>query len=165
LAKKYSVAVSDIMKANDLSDKNMLKTGQRLLIPAKLTVANAGKKSTDLKIHSEKITLYTAKKGDTVSDLASRFNSSPQSIMKVNNLENPDLIKKGQKLKIPVGDQEVNSRGTEGKWIIYIVKRGDTLWDIARKFGVLLEKLIVWNQMEVPSQLNVGDRIKILQTY
>jgi membrane-bound lytic murein transglycosylase D len=165
LAEKYGVAVSDIVEANDLSDKNTLKTGQYLLIPTKLTVADAGKKTTDLKIHSEKITLYAAKKGDTVSDLASRFDSSPQEIKKVNSLENLDLIKKGQKLKIPVGDREINSRGTEGKWIVYIVKKGDTLWDIARKFGVLLEKLVIWNQMDVPSRINVGDRIKILQTH
>jgi membrane-bound lytic murein transglycosylase D len=165
LAGKYGVTVSDLVEANDLSNKNMLRTGQYLLIPTKLTVADAGKKAADLKGHSEKITLYTAKKGDTVSDLASRFNSSPQSIKKVNSLENPDLIKKGQKLKIPVGDQKINSIGTEGKWIVYIVKKGDTLWDIARKFGVLLEKLVIWNQMDVPSRLNVGDRIKILQTY
>jgi LysM repeat protein len=92
-------------------------------------------------------------------------NASPQGVKRVNSLENSDLIKKGQKLKIPVGDQKINSRGTEGKWIIYIVKRGDTLWDIARKFGVLLEKLVIWNQMDVPSRINVGDRIKILQTY
>jgi membrane-bound lytic murein transglycosylase D len=159
LAKKYGVAVSDIAEVNYLPNKHMLKTGQSLLIPTKSTLPDAGKRT------SEKITLYTAKKGDTVSDLASRFNSSPQEIKKVNSLENPDLIKKGQKLKIPVGDREINSRGTEGKWIVYIVKKGDTLWDIARKFGVLLEKLVIWNQMDVPSRINVGDRIKILQTH
>jgi membrane-bound lytic murein transglycosylase D len=165
LAGKYGVAVSDIVEANDLSDKSMLKTGQYLLIPTKLTVADAGKKNTDLRVHSEKITLYAAKKSDTISDPPLGVNASPQGVKRVNSLENSDLIKKGQKLKIPVGDQKINSRGTEGKWIVYIVKRGDTLWDIARKFGVLLEKLVIWNQMDVPSRINVGDRIKILQTH
>jgi len=165
LAGKYGVAVSDIVEANDLSNKNMLKTGQYLLIPTKLTVADAGKKTTDLRIHSEKITLYAAKKSDTISDPPLGVNASPQGVKRVNSLENSDLIKKGQKLKIPLGDREINSRGTEGKWIIYIVKKGDTLWDIARKFGVLLEKLVIWNQMDVPSRINVGDRIKILQTH
>lgn len=165
LAEKYGVAVSDIVEANDLSNKNVLKTGQYLLIPTKLTVADAGKKTTDLKIHPEKITLYAAKKGDTVSDPPLGVNASPQGVKRVNSLENSDLVKQGQKLKIPVGEREINSRGTEGKWIVYIVKKGDTLWDIARKFGVLLEKLIIWNQMDIPSRINVGDRIKILQTH
>lgn len=82
----------------------------------------------------------------------------------MNSLENLDL-KMDPKPKIPVRDRELNLEKSEGKWLIYIVKRGDTLWDIARKFGVLLEKLIIWNQLDVPSQINVGDRLKILKTH
>jgi membrane-bound lytic murein transglycosylase D len=142
LAGKYGVSVSAIMEANDLTDRHMLKTGEYLLIPANLTLTDVRKKTAE-----KKITLYTSKKVDTLS------------------LENLNLAKKGQKLSIPVTDPEINLRGSEGRWIVYIVKKGDTLWDIARKFGVLLETLIRWNDVEVPSRIKVGDAIKILQKY
>jgi len=159
LAERYGVSVSAIMEANDLTNKHMLKTGQYLLIPTRLTLADADKKT------SEKTMLYTAKKVDTLPDLALRSSPSPQGIEKLNSLENFDLRKKDKKPKISMAERDINSRGSEGKWIVYIVKKGDTLWDIARQFGVLLEKLVRWNQLASPSRINVGDRIKILQTY
>ena len=159
LATKYGVSVSAIMEANHLTNKHRIKTGQYLLIPTKVTLTHSGKKRT------EKITLYTVKKGDTVSLLAMKFKTSPHRIKKLNGLRNLDHINQGQKLKIPVASGEINSRGSEGKWITYIIKKGDTLWDIARKFGVLVESLINWNEVEVASRIKAGDRIRIFQTY
>lgn len=161
LAEKYGVSVSAIMEANDLDNKHMLKAGQYLLIPTRSTLADDGKKTSDPKT----TTVYAAKKGDTIPELALRTSASSQRVEKLNRLENLDLIKTDPKPKIPVRDQKINSGKSEGRWTIYIVKRGDTLWDIARKFGVLLEKLIVWNQLNVPSRINVGDRLKILKTH
>jgi membrane-bound lytic murein transglycosylase D len=159
LSKKYNISVSAIVQANDLANKNVLKIGQHLSIPTKLALTDAGKKSP------VETTVYAAKKGDTVPDLALRPSVSSQRVDKLSSLDNLDLTRKDQRPKISISDQQINSRGSEGKWIIYIVKKGDTLWDIARKFGVLMEKLIRWNELDVPSRINVGDRIKILQTY
>ncbi|MFQ6002970.1 MAG: LysM peptidoglycan-binding domain-containing protein, partial [Candidatus Zixiibacteriota bacterium] len=100
---------------------------------------------------------------DTISLLAMRFKTSPQRIKKLNGLRNLDHIKPGQKLKIATASEEMNSRGSKGKWITYIVKKGDTLWDIARKFGVLVESLIHWNKVRSPSRIKVGDKIKIFK--
>ena len=155
LASKYGVSVSAIMEANGLTNKHRIKTGQYLLIPTNSSGRNA----------TEKITLYTVKKGDTISLLAMEFKTSPQRIKKLNGLRNLHYIKPGQKLKIPAADRQMTSTGSKGKWITYIVKRGDTLWDIARKFGVLLERLISWNEVNIPSRIKAGDRIKIFQTY
>ena len=104
---------------------------------------------------------YVVKKGDTVSDLALRFGSSAGEIKKLNGLTNPHRIKKGQRLKIPTRGGNGGKENTNGGWITYVVKKGDTLWNIARAFGVLMEKLIQWNNLGAPSRLQVGDRIRI----
>ena len=152
LAKKYGVSVSAIVEANGLTNKHRVTAGQQLLIPSKRSGENT----------TERITLYTVKRGDTVSDLAMKFKTSPQSIKELNGLRSLHYIKPGQKLKIPAASGEINSTG---KWITYIIKKGDTLWDIARKFGVLVESLISWNEVEVASRIKAGDRIRIFQTY
>jgi membrane-bound lytic murein transglycosylase D len=152
LAEKYGVSVSAIMEANHLTNKHRIKTGEYLFIPTKQIVISSG----------EKTTLYTVRKGDTISDLALKFRISPQEIKLLNGLRNLDNIKQGQKLKIPTASGEKNS---EGKWVTYIVKRGDTLWNIAREFGVLVESLISWNEVESPYRIKAGDRIKIFKTY
>ncbi|MCK4224885.1 MAG: LysM peptidoglycan-binding domain-containing protein [candidate division Zixibacteria bacterium] len=149
LAKKYGISVSAIMAANHLTSKHILKIGQRLLIPA----------SSDVTLRT-----YIVKKGDTVSDLALRFGSNTGEIKKLNGLTNPHSIKKGQKLKIPTRNGGGGKEGTDGRWIIYVVKRGDSLWEIAKAFGVLMEKLIRWNNLVTPSRLQVGDEIRIFRT-
>lgn len=148
LAEKYKVTVSALVSANNLSSKHILQVGQRLLIPA----------SSDVTVET-----YVVKRGDTVSDLALKFGSNAGEIKKLNGLKNPHRIQPGQKLRIP----SRNGKGGEemqGRWITYVVKRGDSLWKIARAFGVLMEKLIQWNNVSSPSRLRVGDRIKIFTT-
>ncbi|MCK4403966.1 MAG: LysM peptidoglycan-binding domain-containing protein [candidate division Zixibacteria bacterium] len=149
LAKKYGVSLSAIMSANNLSSKHILKIGQRLLIPA----------SSDVTLQT-----YVVKKGDTISDLATRFGSSTGEIKKLNGLTNPHRIKKGQRLKIPTRNGNGGKEKTKGRWITYVVKKGDSLWNIAKAFGVLMDKLIHWNNLVAPSKLQVGERIRIFLT-
>ena len=153
IATRYGVSVAVLMEANHLTNKHRLIAGKHLLIPGKGTSKSA----------AEQVTLYTVKKGDTISDLALRFRTSPQRIKKLNKLRNLHYIKPGQKLKIQAADGQMTSAGSKGEWITYIVRRGDTLWDIAKKFGVLVESLIRWNEVKAPSRIKAGDRIRIFQ--
>lgn len=146
LSKKYGVSVSAIVSANNLSSAHVLKVGQHLLIPT----------SSDVTMQD-----YTVKEGDTLSELAQRFQTDPLEIKKTNDLTNADRLQTGQRLNIPTEKNRMDQASLSGRWITYVVKRGDTLWDIAKAFGVLIEKLMLWNDMGSHSSLQVGDRIRI----
>jgi membrane-bound lytic murein transglycosylase D len=146
LASQYGVSVSSLMSVNNLSSAHLLKVGQHLLIPA----------SSDVTMES-----YTVKEGDTLAELAQRFQASASEIKKTNAITDPDYLRTGQKLNIPTDKSNAGQISLSGKWITYVVKRGDTLWDIARAFGVMLEKIMMWNDLGSPSRLQVGDRLKI----
>jgi membrane-bound lytic murein transglycosylase D len=146
VAEKYGVSVSSLISINNLSSAHLLKVGQHLLIPA----------SSDISMQS-----YTVKEGDTLTELAQRFQASTMDIKKTNAITDPDYLQTGQKLNIPTDKNSISQINLSGKWITYVVKRGDTLWDIARAFGVMLEKLMLWNDLGSPSRLQVGDRLKI----
>jgi LysM repeat protein len=149
LAKKYGVSSSAIMSANNLSSAHVLRAGQALLIPV-----------------SGSVTLqeYTVKEGDTLSELAQRFGSDTDQIKNSNHLDDANYLSQGQKLNIPTIQEGSGNQNLAGRWITYVVKKGDTLWDIARAFGVLMEKLMVWNDLGMRSSLQVGDRIRIFLT-
>ena len=48
-------------------------------------------------------------------------------------------------------------------FIVYFVKDGDTLWNIAKKFKVCMNDLIEINKLENPNKLNIGDKIYIMK--
>lgn len=149
LAQKYGVPASAIQSANKLKSRHVLLVGQHLLIPGSSQVS---------------LQTYVVRKGDTVSDLALRFGSNPDEIKKLNGLKNLHYIKPGQKLRIPSRNGNGGRETDNGRWITYVVRRGDSLWKIARAFGVLMEKIIQWNDMSSPSRLRVGETIKIFTT-
>jgi membrane-bound lytic murein transglycosylase D len=149
LAEKYKVSVQAIMKANNLKDQHTLLIGQCLLIPGSSDVA---------------VEAYVVKKGDTISDLALRFGSNTGEIGKLNGLSDPHSIKPGQTLRIPKRNGNGDREEIQGRWITYVVKKGDSIWKIARAFGILMEKIMQWNNLTSRSKLQVGDRIKIFTT-
>lgn len=72
------------------------------------------------------VTVYTVKKGDTLSQIAAKYGTTYQAIAAYNGIKNPNLIFVGQKIKIPAGNASAQKAPK-----IYTVKKGDSLWAIA----------------------------------
>lgn len=99
---------------------------------------------------------YTVQAGDTLAQLARRYRTSVDAIMAANHLPNPNRIRAGQKLWIP-GCQP--SSCASGSW--YTVQKGDTLFSIARKFGVTVEAIAAANHIPDPYVIKGGQKLCI----
>jgi murein DD-endopeptidase MepM/ murein hydrolase activator NlpD len=100
IAKKYHVWVKDIKELNNLKS-NTIRVGQVLCIKKS---ENAQNPSYDVKIKKEiktEIVYHTVKKGESLSLIAKKYNTSVNEIIRLNNLKKPYIIRPGQKLKIP----------------------------------------------------------------
>ncbi|MEJ2748129.1 MAG: LysM peptidoglycan-binding domain-containing protein, partial [Anaerolineae bacterium] len=103
---------------------------------------------------------YQVKWGDTLTKIAAQFGVSLQSIVTANNISNPDLIYADQILQIPDGSATPvpttppttppPSGGT------YIVKSGDTLSAIARRFGTTVAALAQANNISNVNLIYIG---------
>jgi spore coat assembly protein SafA len=102
--------------------------------------------------------LYTVKSGDTLFFIARRFNISLQSLINANpQILDPNTIYPGQVICIPVGGP---SPGVVCAGRIYRVVSGDTMFEIARRFGVTLDALIQANpQITNPDLIFPGQEI------
>jgi LysM repeat protein len=102
LATKYGVSVRAIQQANPGVDSTKLKVGQKINIPPKPPgglAPSAGARATDVEVGLGE-TLYTVKKGDTLTKIAREHGVSIKAIRSANNLRT-DQLRVGQKLKLP----------------------------------------------------------------
>jgi LysM repeat protein len=95
---------------------------------------------------------YTVAVGDTLSTIARNYNSTIANILKFNRIPNPDLIFPGQKIVIPLSPPEA---------IIYTVKRGDTLYSIAKRYGTYVSNLTRFNYLEPPYIIYPGQQLVV----
>ena len=104
---------------------------------------------------------YTVKSGDTLSGIATRFNTTYQDLARINNIASPYVIYPNQVIKIK-GDNTVanNSSNTT----IYTVQSGDTLSSIANKFGTSYQALASLNGISNPNYIYVGQVLKVKGT-
>ncbi len=93
---------------------------------------------------------YIVKRGDTLSAIASLYNTTYQELAKYNNIENPNLIITGQVIYIP----NFKTKNADNN-ITYIVKSGDTLWDIANKYNTTWQKIYKDNENVIGSNPNL----------
>lgn len=115
------------------------------------------KKTRSVNKSSSKVISYKVKKGDTLYSIAKRFNLSVEELMRLNNLRTSNLSP-GQTLivsKVKVSAESDSSRHT-----LYTVKKGDTLFSIAKKFGVSVEEIKRLNNLTV-DKLRVGQVLRV----
>lgn len=99
-----------------------------------------------------KIVYYTIKRGDTLTKIAKMYGVTVIDLVKWNNIKDPDYIIAGQQIIV---------RKNENEPIIYIVKLGDTLTKIARKYGTTVQKLVADNHIINPNLIYIGQKIII----
>ena len=106
-------------------------------------------------------TTHTVAKNDTVWGLSQKYGVSIQSIEKLNNIDqNTHLIVTGQTLKVPASNsstentssEENTSADTENTTDV-TVQSGDTLWDLAQKYGTTVAKLRELNGLSADTTL------------
>ena len=99
---------------------------------------------------------YVVKKGDTLSLIASKYNTTYQKLASYNNISNPNKIYPGQIIKIK---QEMNINPTN-----YVVKKGDTLSSIASRYKTSWKKIYEKNKNIIgknPDKIKPGQVLSI----
>ena len=145
IAKKFNISVDQLMKDNALSSPS-IRVGMNLKIRTNLEVEECFGEEYQGSIPSNTIN-YIVKKGDSLYNIARRYNTSVSDIIRINNLSNSNLSI-GQVLKIPSSD------------ILYTVVKGDSLYSIAKKFNTSVDNIKRKNNLN-NNTLQIGQVLKI----
>jgi membrane-bound lytic murein transglycosylase D len=167
IARRYGTSVRAIADANSLRSSHRIIAGKYLLIPIGPYSGSSGSliaaaPSGGGEASGDKL-IYTVKKGDALGRIAASFGIGLSQLRRWNNLRSGAYIYPGDKLTIylPSGGSGSVTAGEDFTELVYTVKRGDTLWDIAQDFGISLAELIQDNGLRDPSRLKPGSKLKI----
>lgn len=97
IAAKFGTTVLAIQTANSISDPNRIFVGQVLSIPSADSVQSVPNGPTA----ETEVISHTVVAGDTLFGIARKYKVPASKIVELNSLENPDLLRIGQRLKIP----------------------------------------------------------------
>ncbi len=142
LAQRFGTTVEAIIAANPGIDPTRLVPGQRICIPVPTPPVCPG-------------FFYTVQAGDTLFELAQRFGTTVQAIIAANPGIDPTRLVPGQRICIPVPTPPVCPG------FFYTVQVGDTLFELAQRFGTTVEAIIAANPGIDPTRLIPGQRICI----
>jgi len=151
IARRYRTSISAIARLNRLNRRYTIYPGQRLKVPGRYASSSSSAKSRELVRDGEKL-VYVVKRGDSLYQIASSFNTSVAEIKKRNNL-NSNTLQVGQKLTIQTGNLSGSSQ--------YTVRSGDTPFEIAKKFGMNLSVLLTLNGLNSRSKIYPGQKLWI----
>lgn len=169
LSRRFDVPIAVLKKVNNIRT-NLLRPGEHLMIPGKGGVsytasipapAPARAKAQAL---AQKRANYVVQSGDTLWDIAQSHNVSLNTLRRANGLASGRNLRVGQKLYIPdTGGTKLRiaDSGAQGRLVTHRVRRGDTIWDIARRYNVSPQRLMTWNNLNNRSIIRPGDTLKI----
>ena len=128
IANNCNVTVDDIVRLNKL-DSTIIYPGQII----KLSEGCVAKQDGEEEISDEDF--YTIKKGDTLYSISRMFNTTPDELIRINNLEST-ILQIGDRLQVPVNN-----------YIEYQVQIGDTLYSIARRYNTTVNIIKELNRL------------------
>jgi LysM repeat protein len=170
IADRYGISLSRLMQANGISDPDLVVVGQRISIPGRGgTTAPAGAARS-----SQPMAPYTVKSGETLSEIAARFNTSTERLMQANGISNPDLVMSGTRLQVPLlpakqpsappPPSSLSGPTANRQAADHVVQAGESLSLIAERYGTSVERLAALNQIDDPGLLLVGTRLRLRGT-
>lgn len=163
LARHYGSTVTAIIDANGLDSRATIHVGDRLSIPGAQSASKGSAKKA-----VKKAATHTVRSGDTVWDLAQRYDSTVSAIVSANHLGADATIHVGDRLTIPGAKASATTKPAKasgGKAATaasrYTVKRGDTVSAIAHRFGATVRSIAAANGLDDPSRISVGQVLTI----
>ena len=169
IAERYKTSVSAIKQTNRLKG-NMIREGKSLLIPSSkqptkfYSLSIEARKFRGLKTSDGKRYTYIVKRGDNLWDIGRNYGISVGQLTKWNGIAKKSFLRPKQKLIIWINEEDSNNKNNNKvqasafneSTTEYVVKKGDSLWLIARRFDIHVADLLEWNNIRKNKALQPG---------
>ncbi len=159
LAQRAGVSVHDLMRWNHIRSARDLQVGETLTVHG----GAAAPVYTAARGHQR----LTVRSGESLWQIAQRAGVGVSVLAHANHLTEQTVLHPGQVLNIPARtvvaaiSHRQERAATQARTTTYVVRQGDTLWQIAQQFHVQPKSLIQWNRLASASDIQPGSRLTI----
>jgi len=172
IARKFGISLAQLRDVNDLPARNKMRMPRQLLVPSQgnatgseaLATPEIAEATPDAP-QSGSARRYKVRKGDTLGGIAARHGITSKQLAAMNKLKG-NRLKPGQILLVEAAEAGASNPDAAEKPVAqrkhYVVRKGDTLASIARKFEVATVDLQRWNKLS-SSRITPGHKLKILK--
>ncbi|HBH74376.1 MAG TPA: hypothetical protein DDY43_13320 [Synechococcales bacterium UBA10510] len=181
IAERNDVGLQQLMRANGIENPKLVQAGQRLLLPGGATTAASGGGNgrgrdggAAAPGTSGRSFSYSVKEGETLSEIAERYDTTVNQLMQRNRIGDPSQLQAGSQLLIPGTQVTAPSSSTSRsatakpagqaynpKAKEHVVQSGESLSQIADGYNMPLDKLVVINNISNPDLVLSGTRLKL----
>ena len=166
LAKRYGVETADIMASNPRLRSRTLRAGQRVIIPTAGPLAAEVVRQLAAPEASEG-DFHRVRRGETLRRIAGRYGVSQHQLQVWNRLGKGAKLRAGQRLRVSPPDVAVRAkhkteaRPKVAKGHSHVVRSGETLSGLARRYGISVQALRAANGLSEDARIRRGARLRI----
>ena len=164
IASGYATTVAAIAELNGIRNTHRIRAGTTMLIPigqSGVVAAIARGRAPRTAAPQPGGQLHTVRRGENLSLIAASYRTSVTSLRQWNDLRS-DRIYPGDHLLVSEPTAAgIAEPGADGAPLTHVVRRGDTLHHIARRYGITVADICAWNDMSPRKTLYPGDQLLI----
>ncbi len=167
LASRYGTSVSAIQMANQMGRRTMIREGSMILIPA--SSWDTRDPLAELVAPGERVT-HRVRRGETLSTIARRYGTTVAAVQRWNGLASPHHVRAGQILTLFAGGGESAPAAAParretprpGELTTHTVQAGESLWSVARQYGLTVNQLRSLNgQLRGKTLIRPGQKLTV----
>ncbi|MFZ9849345.1 MAG: LysM peptidoglycan-binding domain-containing protein [Vulcanococcus sp.] len=162
IAERYGTSVERLMQLNGLRSPQDLWAGSRIQVPGAGGSSGRGGAGTGAGN-------YTVKSGETLSEIAERYGTSVERLMQLNGLRTAQDLWAGSRIQVPGASPARPSGASRASAPVnrnareHQVQPGETLSEIADRYGIPMGRLVSLNNLSKPNDLQAGTTLKLRQ--
>lgn len=147
IAARYRVSVTALVRANAISNPNVIRIGQTITVPNGSGDSGSGATTT-----------HVVKPGETLGTIAARYGTTAAKLAELNGIRNPSLIIAGATLSVSGSSTGSAATATEQT---HKVKSGETLSGIAARYATTVSAIVRLNGLKNADSIRIGQTLKI----
>ena len=153
IAARYEITIEELFLYNNLNDNSVIHPGNTLTI----RLADGQEPPPT----PTPPATHVIREGDTPWTIAARFRLSVEEFYWLNGIDEFTILHPGNEVKIRLLPGE-EPPPTPTPQIAHIVRSGDTLWDISVEYGLGLNELLAFNNLDENAVLSIGDALLVV---